>query len=73
MSEMEILRRKFDDIQTAIKSGMNKIIYKRGVGVNEFHTNSILGDIEESNNKMLSVTKIVTTSNGNEDILPKDK
>ena len=52
---------------------MNEILKKRGVDDNEFHTNSILGDIEESNNKMLSVTKIVTTSNGNEDILPKDK
>ena len=46
---------------------------KRGVGGNEFHTNSILRAIEESNNNMVSVMKNVTTINGNEDVLPKDK
>ena len=44
---------------------------KRGVGGNKFHNNSILSDIEESNKYMLSVMNNVTTSNGNEDVLPK--
>ena len=44
-----------------------------GVGGNEFHTNSILGAIEESNKNILSAMKNVTTSNGNEEVLPKNK
>ena len=43
------------------------------LGGNEFHTNAILSAIEESNNKMLGVMENVTTSNGNEDVLLKDK
>ena len=52
---------------------MNKMIDERGVGGDEFHNNAILSDIEESKNKILSVIKNVTTSNGNEDVLPKDE
>ena len=47
MSEMEILRRKIDDHQKGINSDTDKIIDERGVGGNEFHTNSILSAIEE--------------------------
>ena len=43
------------------------------MGGNEFHTNSILGAIEESNNKILSVMNNLTTNNDNEEVLPKDK
>ena len=43
------------------------------MGGNEFHTNDIISAIEESNNKMLSVMKNVTTSYGNEDVLLKDE
>ena len=63
---MEIPRQKCDDIQKGIKSDMKKMLKERGVGGNEFHTNSILSDIEESKNKIISVMKNVNTSNGNE-------
>ena len=52
---------------------MNKILVKRSVDGNEFYTNIILSTIEQSNNKILSVMENVTTSNGNEDGLLKDK
>ena len=52
---------------------MNRIPNERGVGGNEFHNNDILGNIEESNNKILIVMKNVTKINGNEDVLPKDE
>ena len=68
---MEIIRQKFDNIQKGIKSDMKKMLDKRGVGGNEFHTNSILSSIEESNNKMFSVMNNLTTSKGNEDVLLK--
>ena len=73
VSEMEILRQHFDNILKVIKSNMNKILEKRGVGGNQFCTNAILGDIEESKNKIFSVMNNVTTINGNEDVLPKDE
>ena len=41
--------------------------------VDEFHNNAILGAIEESNNKMISVMYNMTTINGNEDVLLRDK
>ena len=50
-----------------------KFSTKKGVGGNEFHTNSIFGVFEQLNNKMLSVMKNMTTINRNEDVLPKDK
>ena len=52
---------------------MKKMLDERGVGGNNFQTNNTLSDIEESNKKMLRVTKNVTTSNGNGDVLLKDK
>ena len=52
---------------------MNTMIDERCVCCNEFHTNSILGAIEESNNKMISVMYNMTTINGNEDVLLRDK
>ena len=52
---------------------MNKILSERGVGGNEFHTNSILSAIEESNKNMISVMNNLTTSNGDEDVLHKDE
>ena len=73
MSEMEILMQKTYDLQKGIKSDMQKMFDERGVGGNEFHTNDIISAIEESNNKMLSVMKNVTTSYGNEDVLLKDE
>ena len=65
MSEMEILRQNFDNLQEGIQSYMNKMLNRRGADDNEFHTNSILGDIEKSNNKVLRIMNNVTTSNGN--------
>ena len=70
---MEIIRQKFDNIQKGIKSDMKKILDKRGVGDNDFQTDAIISDIEESNNKMLSVMNTATTINGDEEVLPKDK
>ena len=43
------------------------------MGDNDFQTDAIISDIEESNNKMLSVMNTVTTINGDEEVLPKDK
>ena len=43
------------------------------MGGNEFHTNAILGDIKESNNKIIRVMKNVTTINGIGYLLPKDE
>ena len=71
--EKEIIRQKFDDIKKGIKRDMNKMLVKRSVDGNEFYTNIILSTIEQSNNKILSVMENVTTSNGNEDGLLKDK
>ena len=62
---MENYRQKSDNIQKGINNYMNEILKKRGVDDNEFHTNSILGDIEKSNNKVLRIMNNVTTSNGN--------
>ena len=73
MSEIEIPREKIEDLQKRIKSEMNKILDERSVGGNEFPNNANLGAIEESNNKILSVINNVTTRNGNEDVLPKNK
>ena len=45
VSEMDIIRQKFDNIKNGIKSYMKKMTYKRGVGGNELHTNIILSGI----------------------------
>ena len=52
---------------------MNKILNERGVGGNQFHSIAIISDIEETNNKIIIFMNNVTTSNGNQDVLPKDK
>ena len=52
---------------------MNKMLDKRGLVGNSFHNNAILSNIENSNNKILSVINNVTTSNGNEEVLLNDK
>ena len=70
---MEIIRRRFENIQKGIKSDMKKILDERAVGDNDFQTDAIISDIEESNNKMLSVMNTATTINGDEEVLPKDK
>ena len=73
MSELEFLRNFFDNLQKGINSYKKKILNKRSVGGNECHINAILSTIGESNNKILSAMKIVTTHNGNEEILLKDE
>ena len=73
MPEMKRFGQNVDYILKEIKSDMNKMLNERCVGGNQFHTNSILSAIEELNNKILSVMKNVTTSYGDEDVLPKDK
>ena len=52
---------------------MKKMLKERGVGGDEFHTNSILSSIEESKKKIIRVMNNVTTSNGNEYVLLNDE
>ena len=52
---------------------MNKMLGKRGMGGNEFHTNATLSAIEEPNNTIFSIMENATTNNRNEDVLLKDK
>ena len=48
MAEMEVLKAKFEKLWLDINYDIKEILDKRGVGGNEFHTNSILDAIRES-------------------------
>ena len=54
MAEIEELKIKFDALQVTIKSDMKDALDERGVGGSEYHTNSILEAIKESEARMLS-------------------
>ena len=56
MAELEELKIKFDALQMHIKSDMKDTLDERGVGGSEFHTNSILEAIKESEAKMLVIS-----------------
>ena len=48
MAEVEVLKEKFEKLWLDINYDIKGILYERGVGGNEFHTNSILDAIRES-------------------------
>ena len=48
MDEMEVLKAKFEKLRLDINSDIKGMLNERGVGSNEFHTNSILDAIRES-------------------------
>ena len=52
LEEVEHMRNKVKEIHNQIKDDMNRVMYERGVGGNEFHINSILKEIEASVQKM---------------------
>ena len=45
---MEVLKEKFEKLWFDINSDIKGVLDERGVGGNEFHTNSILDAIRES-------------------------
>ena len=60
MAEIEELKIKFQALQIHIKSDMKDALDERGVGSSEFHTNSILEAIKESETRMLSTVSSAT-------------
>ena len=54
MAEIEDLKIKFEALQIRIKSDMKDALDERGVGGSEFHTNSILEAIKNSETRMLN-------------------
>ena len=54
MAEIEELKIKFTALQVTIKNDMKDALDERGVGGNEYHTNSILQAIKLSETRMLS-------------------
>ena len=72
MAEIEDLKIKFEALQIRIKSDMKDALDERGVGGSEFHTNSILEAIKNSEARMLSSVSIpcpLLTSEDNSGIL----
>ena len=57
---MEVLKAKFEKLQIDINSGINGMLDERGVGGNEFHTNSIRDAIRDSQEKMHDLITRVT-------------
>ena len=64
MAEIEELKKKFDALQVTIRTDMKDALDERGVGGSEYHTNSILQAIKESEARMLS------TVNGPRELSP---
>ena len=60
MAEMEVLKAKFEKLRIDVNYDIKGILYKRGVGGNGFHTNSIIDAIRESQEQMHDVIKMVT-------------
>ena len=54
MAEIEELKIRFQALQVAIKGDMKDALDERGVGGSEYHTNSILEAIKQSETRMLS-------------------
>ena len=48
VAEMEVLKAKFDNLRLDINDDIKGMLDERGVGGNEFNTNSILGAIRDS-------------------------
>ena len=47
MADIEGLMHKFDVLRATMKDHMQEMIYERGVGGSEYHTNKVLKAIEE--------------------------
>ena len=64
--EVEHIRKEVKVLRGQIKDDMNSVMDERGVGGNEFHTNSILKAIEASVQKMQDIVSkaVVANSNG---------
>ena len=60
MADMELLKVKFEKLRIDINSDIKGVLDERGVGGNEFHTNSILDAIRESQEHMHDVITRVT-------------
>ena len=52
MDTMKLLKAKFEKLWLDINYDINGVLNERGVGCNEFHTNSILDSIRESKEHM---------------------
>ena len=57
IEEIEDLKIKFMALQARIKTDMKDALDERGVGGNEFHTNSILEAIKQIETKMLYIVQ----------------
>ena len=57
---MEVFKAKFEKIRLDINSSIKGILDERDVGGNEFHTNSILNAIRESQEKIHDLITRVT-------------
>ena len=66
LAEVEHMRNELKVLRNQIKDDMNSVMDERGVGGNEFHTNSILKAIEASVQKMQDIVSkaVVANSNG---------
>ena len=60
MADMELLKAKFEKFWLDINYDINGMLNERGVGGNEFHTESILDDIRESQEQMHDLITRVT-------------
>ena len=59
------MRNEVKVLRDQIKDDMKSIMDERGVGGNEFHTNSILKDIEASVQKMQYIVRKAVVANSN--------
>ena len=55
MAEMDVLNAKFEKLWLDINDDIKWVLDKRGVGGNEFHTNSIIDAIRESQEHIYDV------------------
>ena len=64
MAEMEQLRQRFDVLQATMKEDLNAALDERGIGGSEYHTNSILSAIADSERRMLSTLDLPNATRG---------
>ena len=65
LAEVEHMINEVKVLRNQIKDDMNIVMDERGVGVNEFHTNSILKEIESSVQKMQDIVRKAVVANRN--------
>ena len=63
MADIEVLMHKFDVLRATMKDHMQEMIYERGVGGSEYHTNKVLKAIEEYIKRMKSLVASAASSN----------